>query len=142
MKTIKQLLEKKGRTIWSIGPDDSVYNAIALMAEKGIGALIVIDNNKPVGIVSERDYARKVVLKGRSSTATRIRDIMSSPVIYAGTDQTIEGCMALMTDKRIRHLPILEKGELFAVISIGDLVKTIIEEQRFVIEQLQSYINS
>jgi CBS domain-containing protein len=141
VKTIRQLLESKGRDIWSIDADATVYDAIKLMAERGIGALIVMDNSRPAGIISERDYARKIILKGRSSRETAVRDIMTGDIIYADADQSVEGCMALMTDKRIRHLPILDEGELIAVISIGDLVKSIIAEQKFVIEQLESYIN-
>ena len=141
VKTIRQLLESKGRDIWSINSNATVYDAIKVMAEKEIGALMVMDDAKPAGIISERDYARKIILKGRSSRETRVSEIMTTDVIYADAEQSIEGCMALMTEKRIRHLPILEKGELIAVISIGDLVKSIIAEQQFVIEQLQIYIN-
>ena len=141
MKTIRQLLESKGRDIWSISPDATVYDAIKLMAEKGIGALMVIDNAGPVGIISERDYARKIILKGRSSRETKVRDIMTAHVIYADAGHSVEECMALMTNKRIRHLPVLDEQKLIAVISIGDLVKSIIAEQKFVIEQLESYIS-
>ena len=141
MKTIRQLLESKGHDIWSISPDATVYEAIKLMAEKEIGALLIMDDSRPVGILSERDYARKIILKGRSSRETKVRDIMTMDVIFADADQSIEGCMALMTNKRIRHLPILDEGRLIAVVSIGDLVKYIIAEQKFVIEQLESYIN-
>lgn len=141
MKTIRQLLESKGRDIWSISPEATVYDAIKLMAEKEIGALMAMDGSRPAGIISERDYARKIILKGRSSRETKVRDIMTTNVIYADMEQSVEGCMALMTDKRIRHLPILDDGKLVAVISIGDLVKSIIAEQKFVIEQLESYIN-
>ena len=141
MKTIRQLLESKGHDIWSISPDATVYDAIKMMAEKEIGALLIMDGSRPVGILSERDYARKIILKGRSSRETKVRDIMTADVIFADTDQSIEGCMALMTNKRIRHLPILDEGKLIAVVSIGDLVKCIIAEQKFVIEQLESYIN-
>ena len=141
MKTIRQLLESKGRDIWSISPEATVYDAIKLMAEKEIGALMAMDGSRPAGILSERDYARKIILKGRSSRETKVRDIMTTNVIYADMEQSVEGCMALMTDKRIRHLPILDDGKLVAVISIGDLVKSIIAEQKFVIEQLESYIN-
>lgn len=141
MKTIRQLLESKGRDIWSISPDATVYDAIKLMAEKEIGALMVMSDAVPAGIISERDYARKIILKGRSSRETKVREIMTADVVYADAGHSIEECMALMTNKRIRHLPILEEGELIAVISIGDLVKSIIAEQKFVIEQLESYIN-
>lgn len=111
------------------------------MAEKEIGALMVMSDAVPAGIISERDYARKIILKGRSSRETKVREIMTADVVYADAGHSIEECMALMTNKRIRHLPILEEGELIAVISIGDLVKSIIAEQKFVIEQLESYIN-
>lgn len=142
MKTIAEILQAKGRDIWSINPDASVYEAIELMAVKGIGALIVLDAGKPVGMLSERDYARKVILKGRSSKETSVRDIMSSPVIFTDTDKSVEECMEMMSNRRIRHLPVLNDGKLVAVISIGDLVKAIIDEQKFVIEQLESYIAS
>jgi CBS domain-containing protein len=142
MKTIAEILHDKGRDIWSISPDASVYEAIELMALKGIGALIVLEGGDPVGMISERDYARKVILKGRSSKDTTIREIMSSPVIFTDTGKSVEACMELMTEKHIRHLPVLNDNKLVAVISIGDLVKAIIDEQKFVIEQLESYIAS
>jgi len=142
MKTIAEILQDKGRDIWSISPDATVYEAIELMAVKGIGALIVLEAGNTVGMLSERDYARKVILKGRSSKDTSVREIMSSPVIFSDTDKSVEECMELMTEKHIRHLPVLNGGKLVAVISIGDLVKAIIDEQKFVIEQLESYIAS
>ena len=142
MKTIAEILHDKGRDIWSISPDASVYEAIELMAVKGIGALIVLEGGDPVGMISERDYARKVILKGRSSKDTTIREIMSSPVIFTDTGKSVEECMELMTEKHFRHLPVLNENKLVAVISIGDLVKAIIDEQKFVIEQLESYIAS
>lgn len=142
MKKIKELLQSKGGDIWSVAPDTSVLDAIKMMAEKGIGAVMVLENGKPVGIISERDYARKVILMGRSSQDTRVSEIMSSPLIYTDVDQTVEDCMSLMTDHRIRHLPVLDKEELVGVISIGDLVKTIIDEQKFMIKQLETYIAS
>lgn len=142
MKTIAEILQDKGRDIWSISPDATVYEAIELMAVKGIGALIVLEAGSTVGMLSERDYARKVILKGRSSKDTSVREIMSSPVIFSDTDKSVEECMELMTEKHIRHLPVLNGGKLVAVISIGDLVKAIIDEQKFVIEQLESYIAS
>ncbi len=140
MKTIRQLLREKGHHIWSIEADDSVFNAIKLMADKGIGALLVTRDGKPVGIVSERDYARKVILKGKSSRETPVGDIMTREVIYAHPDMTVEEGLALMTAKRIRHLPVREDDELRGIVSIGDLVKAIIEEQQFLIEQLENYI--
>jgi len=138
--TIRQLLEQKGRTVYTIGPDESVFEAIRRMAEKGIGALVVTESETPVGIVTERDYARKVILKGRSSKETPVREIMSSPVIFVRPEQTIEEAMGLMTEKKIRHLPVEEDGRLAGIISIGDVVKAIIENQKFTIEQLTSYI--
>lgn len=141
MKSVRQLLDAKGHDVWSINPDASVFEAIELMATKSIGALIVIEEAGPVGIVSERDYARKVILKGRSSRQTPVREIMTTRVVYAKIDQTVEECMALMTEKRIRHLPVMDGNDLTGVISIGDLVKSIIDEQQFIIEQLEQYIS-
>ncbi len=141
MKTLKQLLDEKGRDVWSIAPDDTVFNAIKLMAEKGIGALVVKNASRLIGMITERDYARKVILKEKSSKATSISDIMTTKVIYARSDQSIDECMALMTEKRVRHLPVFEQGKLIGIVSIGDLVKAIIAEQQFVIEQLEQYIN-
>jgi len=139
--TIKQLLDRKGRGVYTIGPEESVYEAIRRMAEKGIGALVVTEGEEPVGILTERDYARKVILKGRSSKETAVREIMSSPVIFIRPEQTIEEAMAIMTEKKIRHLPVLEDGKLAGIISIGDVVKAIIENQKFMIDQLTSYIH-
>jgi len=140
MKTLRQLLDEKGHEVVSIATGDSVFDAIRLMAEQGIGALVVMDGPKLVGIVSERDYARKVILQGRSSHTTSVREIMSAPVVCASPEHTVQECMALVTEKRIRHLPVLQGAELVGMISIGDLVKSIIAEQQFVIEQLESYI--
>ncbi len=142
MKKIRELLQNKGGDIWSVTPDTSVLDAIKMMAEKGIGALMVLDSGKPVGIISERDYARKVILMGRSSQDTPVSEIMSSSLIFADVEQSVEDCMSLMTDHRIRHLPVLDNNELLGVISIGDLVKTIIDEQKFMIKQLETYIAS
>jgi CBS domain-containing protein len=142
MAKVKDILALKGQSVWSVTPDSSVYDAIKLMAEKGIGALMIIDGEKVVGILSERDYARKVILQGRASRTTQAREIMTTHVLYAQPEQNIEECMALMTDKRIRHLPVYEEGRLVGVISIGDLVKSIITEQKFIIEQLERYISS
>lgn len=142
MKTIAEILQAKGRDIWSIAPEASVYEAVEMMAVKGIGALVVMQAGKAVGMLSERDYARKIILKGRSSRETTVREIMSAPVIFTDTDSNVEECMELMSNKRIRHLPVLDNDELIAVISIGDLVKAIIDEQKFVIQQLESYIAS
>lgn len=141
MKLVKQLLDNKGHELYSIEPDAFVFDAIKLMAEKEIGALLVMEGDKLVGIVSERDYARKVILKGRSSRETPIRDIMTVRVTCAHPEQSVQECMAVMTDKHIRHLPILENNVVVGMISIGDLVKAIIAEQQFMIEQLEQYIS-
>ena len=133
-------MQAKGNHIWSITSDASVYEALKMLAEKDVGSLLVIDSGNLVGIISERDYARKVVLKGKTSMDTPVRVIMTSEVITVGIDQTIEDCMALITDKRIRHLPVIDRGQLVGVISIGDVVKSIISQQEFVIEQLENYI--
>ena len=140
MNTIRQLLQTKGHDLWSARPDTSVYDALQLMDEHSIGALLVLDGDDLVGIFSERDYARKVVLKGKTSRGTNVEEIMSRRVSCVRTDQTIEECMALMTDKHIRHLPVLEDEKLVGVISIGDVVKVVISEQEFLIGQLENYI--
>ena len=142
MKTVKHILETKGREVWSVHPDDSVLTALQLMAEKEIGALVVMAEDRVVGIISERDYARKVILLGKSSQDTPTRDIMTTQVVVARLDQTVEECMALVTARRIRHLPVLEGERLVGLVSIGDLVKTMLEEQQFKIEQLENYITS
>jgi CBS domain-containing protein len=142
MKKVRDILEIKVREVWSIGPSESVFDALKLMAEKGIGALVVLEAGKVVGIISERDYARKVILQGRSSPTTLVSEIMTARVAYAQPQQNIDECMAIMTEKRIRHLPVMEDGLLIGVISIGDLVKSIIAEQRFIIEQLERYITT
>jgi CBS domain-containing protein len=142
MSTIRKLLDSKGRNAWSIAPGASVFEAIKLMAEKHVGALVVLEDGKLVGIVSERDYARKVILEGKASKETLTQEIMTRRVLYVGQDKTIQECMALMTEKRIRHLPVLEGDHVEGVVSLGDLVKEIIAEQQFIIEQLESYINS
>ncbi|HUO84777.1 MAG TPA: CBS domain-containing protein [Thermoanaerobaculia bacterium] len=142
MKTIDELLRTKGREIHSISPDATVYDAIAAMAEKAVGALVVMQEGTLAGIISERDYARKVILQNRSSRDTPVRDIMTSQVICASPGDTIESAMKLMTDRRIRHLPVEQAGQICGMISIGDLVKAIIDEQRFAISQLETYISS
>ena len=141
MKTLKQLLEAKGGNVYSITPDARVFDALRLMADKSIGALIVMEGGRIAGIISERDYARKVILHGKSSHDLQVRDIMTSKVISVHPGQTVEECMALMTEKRIRHLPVTEGERLIGVLSIGDLVKEVIAEQRQTIEQLESYIH-
>jgi len=141
MKSVAQVLKSKpGKTVETVAPSTSVFDAVKLMADKSIGALLVLEEQKIVGIVTERDYARKIVLMGRSSKETPVRDIMSFPVMYVRPDQTNEECMALMTDNRLRHLPVVDQGKLIGLISIGDLVKDIISEQKFIIEQLEHYI--
>jgi CBS domain-containing protein len=141
MHTVNQILQsKQSQAVHSIGPAASVYDALKLMADQGIGALLVMEGKQIVGIVSERDYARKIVLLGRASKDTPVRAIMTSPVMYVEPDHTNEQCMALMTENRLRHLPVIEEGELIGLISIGDLVKDIISEQQFIIRQLELYI--
>ena len=141
MTQVAQVLHSKpNQQLFTVDGQDSVYDAIKLMAEKGIGALIVMSGADIAGIVTERDYARKVVLKDRSSKSTKVAEIMSSAVRYVSPQQTTQDCMALMTEHRIRHLPVLEKGALIGMISIGDLVADIISEQQFTIEQLEQYI--
>ena len=140
MKTVRDILEVKGRMVWSVDPGSTVFDALSLMAEKEIGALVVLDEARVAGILSERDYARKVILHGRASPTTRVEEIMTTHVAYTHLDQSIEECMAIVTDKRIRHLPVLEDGNLIGIISIGDLVKAIIADQKFMIEQLERYI--
>ncbi|CAE6777929.1 Inosine-5'-monophosphate dehydrogenase [Paraburkholderia domus] len=143
MTSVAQLLKTKPNNtiVYTVGADDSVYEAIKLMAEKGIGALVVTDGDSIAGIITERDYARKVVLMDRSSKATPVRDIMSKAVRFVRPDQTTEDCMALMTERRMRHLPVIENDRLVGMVSIGDLVKNIIAEQQFTIQQLEFYIH-
>ncbi len=143
MTTARQVLESKPtQATYSIPPTATVYAALQLMAEKGIGALLIIEHGKIVGILSERDYARKVILMQRTSRETLVRDIMTKNVIYVRPEQTTDECMALMTEHRMRHLPVLANGdELIGMLSIGDLVKNIISEQQFIIEQLEHYIS-
>ncbi len=141
MKTVAEILKEKGdRTVHTIEPGASVFEAVERMAQKNIGALLVLEHGRIVGMLTERDYARKVVLMARSSKDTPLREIMTTAVIYVRPEQTSEECMALMTERRVRHLPVIVEGELAGLISIGDLVKGIISEQKFIIEQLQHYI--
>ena len=139
MATVRQLLEGK-TDVWSVSPRNSVYEAIELMAVKGIGALLVMENDELVGILSERDYARKVILKGRSSKETAVKEIMTEKVLYVSPERTIEDCMALFTKKRIRHLPVMEEGKVVGIISSGDVIKAMLSQQQLIIEQLESYI--
>ena len=140
MKKVNDILKIKGHDVWSIAPDASVYDAIHLMTDKKVGALTVIEDSKLVGMISETDYTRNVILKGRSSQNTSVKEIMTTQVLYVQPEQDIEDCMALMTEKRTRHLPVLNEGKLIGLISIGDVVKSIIDEQQFTIEQLEHYI--
>ena len=140
MKTVNQLLKAKGSHVLSIQPDATVYDALKLMAEKNVGALLVLEKGKLVGILSERDYARRVILKAKSSLKTPVRDIMIERVRFVRPEQTIEECMALMTEKHIRHLPVLVGDQVVGIVSIGDLVKASIEEKEFMIKQLENYI--
>ncbi len=141
MRTVQHLIDEKGHDVESIHPDDSVFDAIQKLANANIGSLIVIEDGRPVGIFTERDYARNVILKGKSSPTTQVRDIMTTRVVYVHPEQTVEECMAIMTDKHIRHLPVLEDEKLIGMISIGDLVKSIIADQKFTIEQLEQFIH-
>jgi CBS domain-containing protein len=140
MPTVKQILAVKGNQIWSIEADKHVYDALQLMAEKDIGALLVFKDKKVAGIISERDYARKVALKGKSAETTKVSDIMTEDVLCIDPSHSIEECMALMTNKKVRHLPVVEDDKIVGLISIGDVVKSIISQKEFVIEQLISYI--
>ena len=141
MYTLREMLKMKGDQVWSITPQATVYEALELMATKNCGALVVIKDDKVVGIFSERDYARKVILQGKSSKTTSVGELMTREVLYVSPDDTIENCMALMTSKRTRHLPILENGKLAGIISIGDVVKAIISEHEFTIRELERYIH-
>jgi len=142
MTILAHILDSKpDQTVYTIAPSASVFDAVKLMAEKSIGALVVVEGGKVVGIITERDYARKVVLMSRSSKDAAVRDIMTTSVMYVLPNHTSEECMALMTEHRLRHLPVIEKGKLVGLISIGDLVKDIISEQKFIIEQLAHYIS-
>ena len=140
MHTVAEILRDKGSDIWTISPDDVVIDALTMMAEKGIGALLVMSDDKLVGILSERDYARKVALEGLSSRKSKVSDIMSHKVLCVKPEQTVQECMALMSDKRARHLPVVDHKKVIGLVSIGDLVKNVIAEQRFEIEALQYYI--
>ena len=142
MTTVRHLLDDKGRALFSIEPEDPVLEAVRMMAERHVGALLVMRGIELAGILSERDYARKVVLLGRSSAETPVWQIMTSPVITVSPDNSIQDCMRLMTERRIRHLPVVDGGRVVGMISIGDLVKAVIEEQQQTIEQLETYIHS
>lgn len=140
MNIVKELLKNKGKEVWSLTPDSRVFDALEIMADKNIGAMPVLESEKIVGMFSERDYARKVILKGKASKNTHVNEIMSTKVYIVNPEQSIQECMALMTENRIRHLPVLDNGELVGLISIGDVVKAIISEQEFMMGQLENYI--
>ncbi len=140
MRSVRDVLRAKGNAVCAVKPDDTVYRALAVMAERNIGAVIVNEGESVVGIFSERDYARQVVLKGKRSKDTLLRDVMTTQVVFIRPEQSMEECMALMTDKHIRHLPVLEDGRLAGILSIGDVVKAVISEKEFVISQLENYI--
>ena len=142
MPSILQVLASKGSHVWSISPDATVFAGLTLMAEKNIGALLIIEDGKPVGIMSERDYARKIILEGRSSRETRIRSIMTTRLVWAHPSDSVEHAMALMTRERIRHLPVVDGDSILGMVSIGDLVKAMIDQQQFTIEQLERYITN
>jgi len=141
MNTVRQLLKNKGKDIWSIAQEETAYKALQIMDEKDVGALLVLDGGKVVGIFSERDYARKVILKDKASKDTPVRDLMTHDVIYIEDNATIEECMALMTAKHIRHLPVFENDKLIGLVTIGDVVKRVISDQEYTIEQLERYIS-
>jgi CBS domain-containing protein len=140
MTIVRHILNKKGQLVWTIGPDDTVFAAIEEMARKDVGALVVVENGDPIGIFTERHYARDVFLKGRSSPTTVVKDVMRTGFLYVTPERTVEECMAIMTAERVRHLPVIDDGNLVGLISIGDLVKSIIEDREFVIDQLTNYI--
>jgi len=138
--TIRYLLEQKGRNVWTIDPDATVLDAVAKMADKDVGSLVVMEGEKLVGIITERHYSRNVVLKGKTSPTTLVSEIMETNVIYVRSEQSVELCMALMTDKRVRHLPVVEDTKVIGIVSIGDLLKHIISKKEFAIDQLEHYI--
>ncbi len=141
MTLVSQILKKKGSDVWSVRPDDTVFDAVKMMAEKSVGALVVMEDDRLVGIISERDYARKIILEGKASRDTPVADIMTRQVLCVSPDRTVDECMALMSDKRARHLPVVEDKHVIGVLSIGDLVKVTIDEQKVMIDQLKQYIS-
>ena len=140
MATVRDMLRIKGFEVWSVAPETTVYDALKLMAEKNIGAVLVMEADRVMGILSERDYARKIILVGRASADTPAMEIMTKRVMCVGPEETAEQCMALMTEKKVRHLPVMEKNQLIGIISIGDVVKATIAQKEFIIEQLEDYI--
>ena len=141
MTTVKHVLDQKGHHVHFVHPDASVFDALKMMAENNIGSLVVLEAGKLVGVITERHYAREIVLKGRTSPGTLVRDIMSTKVIYTQPDQSVEECMAVMTARAVRHLPVLEGGRLVGIVSIGDMVKSVIDDQKFIIEQFEHFIH-
>ena len=139
--TARHIIQQKGRSVWTIDPDATVLDALAKMAEKDVGSLAVMDGEKLVGIITERHYSRNVILKGKRSATTFVKDIMEQNVVHVRPDQSVELCMALMTEKRVRHLPVVEGDKMIGIVSIGDLLKTIISKQKFVIDELEHYIH-
>ena len=139
--TARHIIQQKGRNVWTIDPDATVLDALAKMAEKDVGSLVVMDGEKLVGIITERHYSRNVILKGKRSATTFVKDIMEQNVVHVRPDQSVELCMALMTEKRVRHLPVVEGDKVIGIVSIGDLLKTIISKQKFVIDELEHYIH-
>lgn len=140
MNTVKEILESKGWDVWAVGPEASAYEALEIMADKDVGALMVVDGGRPVGIFSERDYARKVILKGKSSKNTTVRELMTGELVFVNPQSTVNECMALMTERRARHLPVIERGMLRGVVSIGDVVREVISNQDFKIQEMEKYI--
>lgn len=140
MNTVKEILESKGWDVWAVGPEASAYEALEIMADKDVGALMVVDGGRPVGIFSERDYARKVILKGKSSKNTTVRELMTGELVFVNPQSTVNECMALMTERRARHLPVIERGMLRGVVSIGDVVREVISNQDFKIREMERYI--
>ncbi|MFC1558337.1 CBS domain-containing protein [candidate division KSB1 bacterium] len=140
MKYVKEILKKKGNEVWTVSPNDIVFTALQIMAEKNVGALLVMDNERIVGIISERDYTRKVVLREKTSKDTPVSEIMTSNVLYASPDQTLEECLALMSDKRVRHLPVFEDEKLTGIISLGDVGEAIIDDHKNYINQIEQYV--
>src|ERR1043165_4080101 len=141
MTTVRQLLDEKGHNVFTVGSGETVFDAIRKMADENIGSLVVCEGGKLIGIITERHYARNVFLEGRALPSTRVGDVMETPVLFARPDLTVEECMAVMSDKRIRHLPVVDQGKLIGIISIGDLVKSIISNHKFTIDQLTHYIH-
>ncbi len=141
MNFVNQILKTKGNKVWSIAPQETAYKALQLMSEKNLGALLVIDKEKVIGMFTERDYARKVILKGKSSKTTAVSELMTKEVLYVDPETSVEGCMALMTEKCVRHLPVMEKKQLVGVVTVGDVVKQLIADQKFKILELERYIH-